>query len=126
MAVKYHTVARGNPSDRNAPKKYYPVVKSTGRVRQRDLARQAAEISTLSSADLAAALEIFLTIIPRELANGNIVDLGDFGTFSLRIRGAGADTEDAFTVHNITQVVAAFRPGQLFKQTLDNAKFEKA
>ena len=126
MAVKYHTVARGNPSDRNAPKKYYPVVKSTGRVRQRDLARQAAEISTLSSADLAAALEIFLTIIPRELANGNIVDLGDFGTFSLRIRGAGADTEDAVTAHNITQVVAAFRPGQQFKHTLGDAKFEKA
>jgi predicted histone-like DNA-binding protein len=126
MAVKYNTVARGNPSDPNAPKKYYPVVKSTGRVRQRDLAERAAEMSTLSSADLAAALEIFLAIIPRELANGNIVDLGDFGSFSLRIRGEGAETEDAFSARNITEVVAAFRPGQQFKHTLGDAKFEKA
>ena len=126
MPVKYHVVARGKPGDPHTPKKYYPVIKSTGRVTQRDLARQAAEISTLSSADLAAALEIFLTIIPRELADGNIVDLGDFGSFSLRINSEGVATEDAVTAHNITRVIAGFRPGKLFKNVLDNAEFEKA
>jgi predicted histone-like DNA-binding protein len=126
MPVKYHVVARGKPGDPNAPKKYYPVIKSTGRVTQRDLARQAAEISTLSSADLAAALEIFLTIIPRELADGNIVALGDFGSFSLRVSSEGAETEEAVSAHAIKRVVAGFRPGKQFKKLLGDAEFKKA
>ncbi len=126
MAVKYTVVARGKPGDPTAPKEYYPLLKSTGRVKPHDLAQRAAEISTLSSVDLAAALEAFLTIIPQELARGNIVDLGDFGSFSLRVRSAGSETEDAVSARNITKAVAAFRPGRRFQDVLNAIKYEKA
>ena len=125
MAVKYTVVARGKPADPSAPKKYYPVIKSTGRVKARDLAQRAAEMSTLSPVDLAAALEAFLTIIPQELAQGNIVDLGDFGSFSVRISSTGADTADTVSAHHITRTSAAFRPGKEFKKYLADIEFEK-
>ena len=32
MTVKYTIVARGDPRDPSAPKKYYPLAKSTGEV----------------------------------------------------------------------------------------------
>jgi len=88
MTVKYNIVARGNPANRDAPKKYYPSIVSTGRITTRQLARRMAEGSTLSSTDIVAVIESLLSVIPYELANGNIVELGDFGSFWLR---AGAE-----------------------------------
>jgi predicted histone-like DNA-binding protein len=125
MAVKYTVVARGKPGDPEAPKKYHPMVKSTGKTTLRDLAERIAEISTVSSVDVVAVLEALLTIIPRELADGNIVNLGDFGTFRLRVRSTGSDSEEEVTARNIIQAFARFRPGKRFKKTLDNASFEK-
>jgi predicted histone-like DNA-binding protein len=125
MTVKYTIVARGKPGDPEAPKKYYPMVKSTGKTTLRDLAERIAEISTVSSVDVVAVLEAFLTIVPRELADGNIVNLGDFGTFRLRVRSQGADAEEEVTARNITQTLTRFRPGKRFKETLDNVSFEK-
>jgi len=126
MTVKYTIVARGNPQEPSAPKKYYPLVKSSGDITLRRLAERIAEISTLSSIDVVAALEALLIIIPQELVDGNIVRLGDFGAFSLRIRSTGSDTEAEVSAHNITKALAGFRPGKRFKTALDNMDFEKA
>ena len=32
MSVKFNVVERGNPSNREAPKKFYPSIQSSGRV----------------------------------------------------------------------------------------------
>lgn len=106
-------------------KNYYPQVKSSGKVMLRQFAQQIADISTVSAVDTIAVLEALLTVIPRELAEGRIVRLGDFGSFSLRIRGQGADTPEGVTAHNITKTLTSFRPGKLFKGALDNISFEK-
>ncbi len=71
MTVEYSIVARGNPRGPEEPKKYYPVAKSTGELKLRDLAERAAEMSTLNPADVAAAVEAFLAIVPRALAEGS-------------------------------------------------------
>ncbi len=126
MSAKYSVVARVNPGHPHAPKKFYPVVKSTGRVTLPQMAERIAEMSTLSSIDLVAALEGFLSTIPQELAKGNIVELGDFGTFRLVIRGEGADSAQEVTARNITKVRASFRAGKRFQHTLDGIAFEKA
>ena len=86
MSTKYTVIARRKPGDPTAPEKYYPSVKSSGRITLRQLSKQIAEISTVSSVDTLAVLEALLTLIPREISNGNIVNLGDFGTFRLRIQ----------------------------------------
>ena len=72
-----------------------------------------------------AAMEALLTIIPRELANGNIVELGDFGHFWLRFSAEGA--EDPAKVHGdqITTLIPRFIPGRQFKNVLANVKFKK-
>lgn len=125
MTVKIHAIQRGNPSNKNAPKKYYPSIESTGHVTTRELADEAAEISTLSNADMAAAIESFLTIIPQELSKGNIVELGDFGSFWIRIQSDGVDKEEDVQASQVTNVLPQFRPGKEFKQTLDGIHFSK-
>jgi predicted histone-like DNA-binding protein len=126
MPAKYNVVARGNPSAPDAPKKYYPSFNSSGKTSARKLAEKAAGISTLSSIDMLAALEAFLQIIPAELAEGNIVDLGEFGSFRLKIKSEGSDTAEAVSAHNITNVLAQFTPGKAFKQVISNTEFQKA
>ena len=126
MAVKYNVVERGKPGDPAAPKKYYPSVVSTGKTRQRALAKEVAEISTISAPDVAGTLEALLSQIPKELANGNIVDLGDFGSFRLRIQTDGSETPETVNAGKIRRVAVTFTPGKEFQQVLDAIQFEKA
>ena len=126
MSVKYNVVARKNPRDPDAPPKYYPSIVSSGREGMREIAKQIAEISTVSSVDTMASLESLLSVLPRILANGNIVDLGDFGTFWLRVKTEGSESEADVTARNITNVQIQFRPGKEFKRALEVIEFKKA
>lgn len=89
MPIKFNIVGRGNPAKPEAPKKYYPSIQSTGRMTMRELAEKASHMSTLSTVDMMAAIEIFLAIIPDELASGKVVELGDFSNFWLRSTSEG-------------------------------------
>ena len=77
MSVQFNVVERGKPGSPETPKKFYPSIVATGKVSQRDVAKRAAEMSTVSAADTAAVVENFLTIIAQELAKGNIATQGN-------------------------------------------------
>ena len=125
MTVKYNVVERGNPANPEAPKKFYVSIQSSGRVTTRELAEQAAQMSTLTTVDMMAAIESFLAIVPAELAKGNIVELGDFGTFWLRTTSEGAATAEEVRADQIGSVLPRFNPGREFKRILDAIKFNK-
>jgi predicted histone-like DNA-binding protein len=125
MSIKYNIVERGRPDHAEVPKKYYPSLQSTGKVTMRELATEASDISTLSTVDMMAAIEAFLTIIPGHLAEGKVVDLGDFGSFWLRFSAEGV--EEPAQVHGdlITTLLPRFIPGKEFKRLLRTVKFER-
>jgi predicted histone-like DNA-binding protein len=125
MSVKYNIVERGQPGKAEAPKKYYPSIQSTGRTTKREMAEMIAQISTISSADTMAMLEAFLIVVPRELAKGNIVELGDFGSFWLRSSSEGAEKPEDVRASQITNVLPRFNPGKDFKKALDGIEFKK-
>ncbi len=125
MTVKYNVVERGNPSNREAPKKFYPSIASTGRKTLRQLAGRISEISTVSSTDTMAVLEALLTVIPQELAAGNIVELGDFGNFWLKATSEGVETADAVRAAQISTLLPRFNAGREFKKVLATVEYEK-
>ena len=125
MTVKFNIVERGNPSDREAPKKYYPSIQSSGRVTTRELAEMAAERSTLSTMDMMAAIEGFLAIIPQQLAKGNIVELGDFGSYWLKTTSEGAASVDEVRANQIVSILPRFNPGRKFKDVLKTIEYVK-
>ena len=125
MTVKYNVIERANPMDREAPKKFYPSIQATGRLSVRELAALAADRSTLTETDFIAAIEAFLAIIPRELARGNVVELGDFGSFWLRINTEGSETQELVRNDNITGILPRFTPGKQFKNFLKGIVFNK-
>ena len=126
MTVKFNVVQRGNPSNAEAPKKFYPSIESSGRKTLRQMAERIAQICTVSSADTMAVLEALLTTIPQELAAGNIVELGDFGNFWLKANYDGADTAEAVLSTQITTLLPRFNAGKEFKKVLDTIEYEKA
>ena len=125
MTVKFNIVERGRPGHSNVPKKYYPSIQSTGRVSMRQLAERASDMSTFSTPDMIAAIEILLAIIPDELAHGNIVELGDFGNFWLRSSAEGVEDVAKVRGDLITTLLPRFNPGKRFKQALAEVKFER-
>jgi predicted histone-like DNA-binding protein len=125
MSIKFNIVKRGKPGQPDAPKKYYPSLQSTGRVTMRRLAKEASDMSTLSTADMMAAIEACLTLIPEHLAKGHVVELGEFGNFWLRFRADGAASPAEVRGEQITRLIPRFMPGKEFKRVLGLAKFEK-
>lgn len=125
MTVKYNVVERGNPSNREAPKKFYPSIASTGRKTLRQLAGRISEISTVSSTDTMAVLEALLKTIPQELADGNVVELGDFGNFWLKATSEGVETAEAVRATQINTLLPRFNAGKEFKKVLATVEYEK-
>ena len=125
MTVKFNVVEKGNPANIEAPKRFYPSIQSSGRVTTRELAERTSQMSTLSTTDIMAAIESFLTIVPSELAKGNIVELGDFGSFWLRTTADGTETAEEVRSAQISGVLPRFNPGKEFKRTLDAIDFTK-
>jgi predicted histone-like DNA-binding protein len=125
MTVKFNVVERGNPAKPEAPKKYYPSIQSSGRVSARELAEMAAQRSTLSTMDMMAAIESFLAIIPEQLAKGNIVELGDFGSYWLRTECAGVENPDEVRASQITSALPRFNPGKKFKDVLKTIEYSR-
>lgn len=126
MTVKFNIVERRNPGDPDAPSKYYPSVQSTGRKNLRQLSQRIADNSVVGRTDVLAVLDALLYVIPLELAEGNIVELGDFGTFWLRINGEGQESAEEVRASHITNTLARFTPGPEFKEALDRIKYTKA
>src|SRR5215208_200270 len=125
MPVKYNIVERGNPSNREAPRKFYPSIQSSGRVTTREMAEMASERSTLSTVDMMAAIESFLTIIPQQLAKGNIVELGEFGSFWLKTTSEGANAPDDVDAAQISTLLPRFNPGKNFKARLRMVEYAR-
>lgn len=126
MSVKYNVVQRGNPTKPTDPKKSYPSIAASGRKSLRELATEISRMSTVSNVDTMAVLEALLTIIPKELAAGNIVELGDFGSFWLKINAEGVDDPNAVRSGQVTNILPRFNAGREFKKALSEIKFEKA
>ena len=124
--VLYNLNQRVNPRTPTDPRKYYAFPKSSGTVELRDLARRISRESTVSIMDTMAVLEGMLQVIPDFLSEGNIVKMGDFGTFRLSISSEGVENPDEFSASMIKKTNLLFRPGSVFKNQLKNIKFTRA
>ena len=126
MAVSYVVVPKGNPGNPDAPKKFYAQAKASGEVTFKKLSREIAESSTtVSDTDVLAVLNDLTKILGRHLDNGEIVRLGDFGTFQISLGGDGAETEEKYHPSMIKTKKVVFRPGIDLKEMLNNVKFKK-
>lgn len=125
MPVKYIVVPHKIPSKPDQPLVYYPRVKSSGEVSLREIANDIAAESTFSQADTMGVIESFLQSIPRYLADGMIVRLGELGSFYLSVQAEGASEPEKVNVSKIKGNRLRFRAGKLIKKMLKSIEYEK-
>lgn len=123
--VPIRVVQMANPSDRSAPKKFYARIVSDGEITLKELSESIADISTVSRVDTLAVLEAFIMLVPKQLKNGKIVRLGEFGSFSVSGSSEGHDTEEEVSGSSIKSRKCLFRPGREINDALKAIQFYK-
>jgi len=125
MSINYKVITKKDPRNPSAPPRYYASLKSSGRSDMRQVAKEIGAISTVSSGDTMAVLEGLLTVVPQELADGRVVELGELGSFRLSARSESALEPGEISARSITGVKVIFMPGKLFKQALVDIEYRK-
>lgn len=106
--------------------KYYATANATGEVDIDQLSELIEMISTISDIDIAGVLKGLIKVVPRELADGKIVRLGDLGYFRVSVSSEGHETQEEVNTGSITDTRIIFTPGPKFRDMLDTLKFVMA
>jgi predicted histone-like DNA-binding protein len=125
MSLKYQLIQKVNPQKTDAPRKFYATAVKKNEITLRQLAKEIAQISTVSTIDTIAMIESLIQLIPKHLMQGNVVRLGDFGSYSISIKSEGIENNDQFHSNLIKGVKINFRPGKELKNAFNNVEFEK-
>ena len=123
--VTYSVAPRINPRDKDAAPKYYGRVQANGDVNVREMSERIQQSCTVHKADVQAVLLALEDVIIDALKSGEIVRLGDLGTFQIGISSKGAATEEDYDVSLIKKARINFRPGLALTGVLTNLSYKK-
>jgi predicted histone-like DNA-binding protein len=123
MAVFYNKVQRANPARRDETK-WYATLKRISMVKEKEVAKQISDETTINRKEAEIALAQFEKILIRELMNGNSVQLGDWGSFYLTCKSEGKDTKEEVNAGSIQKVNIRFVAGKSLKEALQNVSFK--
>ena len=123
--VTYSVSPRINPKDKNMPPKYYGHVQANGDISTREMSERIQANCTVTKADVFAVLVALEDVIIDALKNGEIVRLGDLGTFQIGISSKGALTEEDYDEELIKKARINFRPGTALVGILTGLSYKK-
>ena len=123
--VTYSVSPRINPKDKNMPPKYYGHVQANGDVSLREMSERIQASCTVTKADVYAVLVAMEDVIIDALKSGEIIRLGDLGTFQIGISSKGALTEEDYDDSLIKKARINFRPGVALVGILTNLSYQK-
>ena len=126
MSVKYKVISTITPASGKENKRYYfPRITGSSKINLRQISRIIEKRSTASEADVTLVLTSLTNLIPELLAQGNTINLGEFGSFRLHAKTKSADSPENVTDKNIKELNIKFRPGNRLKEAIKKVKFEK-
>ena len=123
--VTYSVSPRINPRDKEAAPKYYGQVQASGDISIREMAERIQSNCTVTKADVYAVLVALEDVIIDALKSGEIVRLGDLGSFQIGISSKGAETEKDYSDSLIKKARINFRPGTALAGMLTTLSFSK-
>lgn len=125
MPIFFNKVHRiSNPSEKNSPRKYYPVAKSIRRMNQKDVAKFISRETTLNPMEAEMAIAQLREAVIFFLKQGYTVSLGDWASFRVTLTTVGADTEAECTPARIRGVKPHCQFGKEFVRELQNVNFQ--
>ena len=123
--VTYSVVPRINPREKNDPPKYYAQAQASGDVNIREMSERIQASCTVTKADVYAVLVSMEDVIIDALKSGEIVRLGDLGTFQIGVSGKGTLTEEEYDSSLIQKARINFRPGMALSCMLTSLTYAK-
>ena len=123
--VTYSVVPRINPREKNDPPKYYAQAQASGDVNIREMSERIQASCTVTKADVYAVLVSMEDVIIDALKSGEIVRLGDLGTFQIGVSGKGTLTEEEYDSSLIKKARINFRPGIALSSMLTALTFAR-
>ena len=115
--MKYKVIAKGQPGViGGGNKKYYASAQMTGVVDIDELTRDIEKISTVSGADIRAVLYALVDVATDELADSNIVRLGDLGSLRVTLKSFGLEAPSDVNATAIKGTRIHFYPGKKIKE----------
>ncbi|MDD4822489.1 MAG: HU family DNA-binding protein [Bacteroidales bacterium] len=126
MSVAYQLVLRPNPKDKLAPKKYYASVKASGTTEFESLCTTISDRGTCIKGDIQAAIDGLIFSMKQGLAEGRIIQLGEFGNFRMSVGGTGVEDSKEYAVSMILRKKIIFTPGKLLKDMMKTIAFRSA
>jgi len=124
MSVKYSIAAMKNPSDEDAPYKYYAKAQAHGETDYDALCEDVNTRCTATRADIGASIDGTLVSIQAALRRGEIVRFGNFGSFQVQLSRVGAESERLFNTSYIKKARIQFRPGKMLLNMLKTLDYE--
>lgn len=124
-SVTYSVVPRFNPHEKSAPPRYYAQAQSNGDVDVREMSERIQASCTVTKADVYAVLVSLEDVIIDALKAGEIVRLGDLGTFRIGLNGKGALSEEEYDTSLIQKAHINFRPGMALAGCLTSLTYTR-
>lgn len=108
-------------------KLWYPQLVTSGKLSFDDLCEQAAEESTLSSADIKACMDRVIRCLARNMLNGFTVDCGDLGSFRINLRSSGVINKEDYDPEAMMRTPSVqYFPGKFLKDSRETkTRFER-
>ena len=123
MPILFNKVERVNPQDITAPRKWFPILKTITQVKEKQVAKEIADETTLNPKEAEMALSQLEKVLIRNLLASNSVQLGDWGSFRLTCNGEGSDAKEKVTANKITKLNIRFTPGKSLTEALKRVTF---
>lgn len=123
--VTYSVVARKNMLRKDDPAKFYAQAQASGDVGLNEISTRVEKACTVHSADVVAVLRALEDEIVDGLSRGEIVRLGNIGTFQVGLRSKGAEKAEDFKATNIFKAKVNFRAGTVLADAMKTLCFSK-
>lgn len=125
MAISFKAVSRVNPSDQNAAPMYYAVAKRKEVKDLKELAELMSDGGTIRKSDIYAVLISLVSVVTREIKNGNQVNLGELGSFYVSLNSEGVASAAELSANAIKRANLRYRPTAEIKDVLSTLKYQK-
>ena len=101
--MNFSSTFYANPRSENGEGKFYPRPEYDRTIGMDEIVEDIAHATSLTVADVTAAITELAALIRRYLVHGHKVQLDDIGTFKVSFKGTGQENADDVTADDITR-----------------------
>jgi len=118
MTLKVKLINKRNPRQPEDPPKFYASAMHERKIGLDELATSVSNRCSLRRSDVHGVLIALMDIIPEELGNGSILNLGQLGSFCVNVKSGGSDTAEEHSGSLIAGLKIQYRPTKELRKQL--------